>query len=127
MMKDAIITSALVEISFTTLLGWPLNKFRSGAARVGPFHSMKRLLQAHLDYIFMAALQFGIAAVHTAIPKAAAVLLIAGSWANPTLFLLGAILSPEEQRKPHSIVLAYVSFLSLTIAYPWLLIAWLTR
>ena len=126
-MKDALITSGLIEISFAVLLGWPLNSFRKGKERVGPFHSMKRLLQAHLDYIFMSMLQFGIAAVHTAIPKFAAILLITGSWLNPTLFLFAGILPPEEQRKPHSIALTYVGFMSLTIAYPWLLIAWLTR
>lgn len=126
-MKDAIITSALIEVTFATLLGWPLNRFRSGQQKVGPFHSAKRLLQAHLDYIFMSMLQLGIAAVHPAIPRGAALLLIAGSWSNPTLFLLGAILPPEEQRKPYARMLAFVSFLSLTVAYPWLLAAWVLR
>lgn len=126
-MKDALITSGLAEVSFAVMLGWPLNAFRNGRTKVGPIHSGKRLLQAHLDYIFMSMLQFGIAAVHPAIPTAAGILLIVGSWINPTLFLLGGILPPEEQRKPHSIALTYASFMTLTIAYPWLLIAWLTR
>jgi len=126
-MKEILITSALAELTFAVVLGWPLNLFRAGRAKVGPFHSMKRLLQAHLDYIFMAMLQLAVAAVHPAIPPIAGWLLAVGSWTNPTLFLLGGILPPERERDGSSIAITIVSFALLTVAYPWLLYAWLTR
>jgi hypothetical protein len=125
--NHALFTSALFEISFAVLLGWPLNSFRSGKKRVGPFHSMRRLLQAHLDYIFMSMLQMGVAANHPAIPPAAGYLLIVGSWVNPTLFLLGGILSAEQQNTKASAAVTAASFASLTVAYPWLLWAWMNR
>lgn len=126
-MKETLITSALAELTFAVMLGWPLNMFRAGRPKVGPFHSMKRLLQAHLDYIFMALLQIGVAAVHPAIPAGAGWLLVVGSWTNPSLFLLGAIVPPAQQDQPSSIALTLASFATLTVAYPWLLYAWLTR
>jgi hypothetical protein len=126
-MKETLITSGLVEITFAVILGWPLNMFRMGRTQVGPFHSMRRLLQAHLDYMFMALLQMAVAAVHPAIPPIAGWLLVIGSWTNPTLFLLGGILPPERERDASSIAITMASFAVLTVAYPWLLYAWLTR
>ena len=126
-MKEILITSALAELTFAVVLGWPLNMFRMGRKKVGPFHSGKRLLQAHLDYIFMAFLQMAVAAVLPTIPPIAGWLLIVGSWTNPTLFLLGGIVPPERERSPSSVVFTMGSFALLTIAYPWLLYAWLTR
>jgi len=126
-MKDILITSALAELTFAVVLGWPLHMFRSGRNTVGPFHSMRRLLQAHLDFIFMAFAQMGVATVHPAIPLGAGWLLVVGSWTNPTLFLLGGILPAEQQHKPSSVALTMTSFALLTVAYPWLLYAWLTR
>jgi hypothetical protein len=125
-MKEILITSALAELTFAVLLGWPLNMFRSGARSAGPFRNMKRLLQAHLDYVFMSFAQMGIASVHPAIPPIAGWLLVVGSWTNPTLFLLGSML-PDQQRSASSAVLTTASFAVLTVAYPWLLYAWLTR
>jgi hypothetical protein len=126
-MKELLTTSALAELTLAVLLGWPLNMFRSGRLTVGPFRNMRRLLQAHLDYIFMAFAQMGVATVHPAIPLGAGWLLVVGSWTNPTMFLLGGILSAEQQQKPGSIALTMASFALLTVAYPWLLYAWLTR
>lgn len=126
-MKDTLITSAFAELTFAVLLGWPVYAFRSGRTKVGPFHSRKRLLQAHLDYLFMALLQLAVAAVHPAIPPIAGWLLAVGSWANPTLFLLGGIVSHEREREASSIAITMASFALLTVAYPWLLYAWLTR
>jgi hypothetical protein len=126
-MKNTLITSALAELTLAVFLGWPLQRFRSGRTRVGPFHSMKRLLQAHLDYVFMALLQLAVAAAHPAIPPIAGWLLVVGSWTNPSLFLLGGILPPERERDASSIAFTMASFALLTVAYPWLLYAWLTR
>ena len=126
-MQDTLITSALFEITLAVLLGWPLTMFLLGRDRVGPIHSAKRLLQAHLDYVFMALLQFAIAAVHPAIPTAAGVLLIIGSWMNPTLFIIAGSLPEGALQKPALMALTFGSFLTLTVAYPWLLVAWLMR
>ncbi|HET9622754.1 MAG TPA: hypothetical protein VFP84_15380 [Kofleriaceae bacterium] len=125
-MKEILITSALAELTFAVLLGWPLNMFRAGARAAGPLRNAKRLLQAHLDYIFMAFAQMGIATVHPAVPPIAGWLLVVGSWTNPTLFLLGSAL-PDRQHTALSSVLTTASFAVLTVAYPWLLYAWLTR
>ena len=126
-MHDILITSALAEVSLAVLLGWPLAGFLLGRSRVGPFRSMKRLLQGHLDYVFMALLQLAVAATFAEPPAPAAVLLIIGSWVNPSLFIAAAILPQEVLMRRVPLALTFCSFGTLTIAYPWLLVSWLTR
>ena len=126
-MTDILITSGLIQLTFGVWLGWPLVGFLTGARKVGPFRHMRRVLQGHLDNIFMGFIQLAIAAVHPAIAVGAGVLLIAGSWLNPQFFLLQAMRESSSGLPKAANSLAFLSFAALTIAYPWLVIDWLTR
>jgi len=126
MMQDILITSALIQLSLAVFIGWPLVFLYAGSKTVGPFKSAKRLLQAHIDNILMGILQLAIAATHPAIPVAAGWLLVAGAWINPQLFLLQAIYPQKNLAEKSSRRLASISFLFLTIAFPWLAFAWIT-
>ena len=123
-MQDLLISSALIQLSLAVFLGWPLVFFHAGAKTVGPLKSAKRLLQAHIDNVLMGILQLALAAAHPAIPIAAGWLLVAGSWINPQLFLVQAVAPEKTLMDKTSRRLASISFLFLTIAYPWLAWAW---
>lgn len=125
-MRDAFVTSGLLQLTVAVWLGWPLVAFVTGAERVGPLRDMRRTLQCHLDNIFMGVIQLAIAAVHPAIPAVAGWLLIAGSWINPQLFLVSAISKRSLELRWVRAVSA-LSFLALSVAYPWLVVAWLRR
>lgn len=125
-MRDAFVTSGLLQLTFAVWLGWPLVAFVTGAKRVGPLRDMRRTLQCHLDNIFMGVIQLAIAAVHPAIPPIAGALLIAGSWINPQMFLVFAIAEKPLELRWVSVVSA-LSFTALSVAYPWLVVAWLRR
>ncbi|MDR3500796.1 MAG: hypothetical protein P4L72_16395 [Parvibaculum sp.] len=124
-MKSVLITSGLIQISFAVMQGWVISAMYSGMKRFGPLKNAKRVLQCHIDNILMSLLQFAIAAVHPAIPTMAGWLLVIGSWVNAQLFLVHAT-SAEGYVKSRAVsVVTLLSFSTLTIAYPWLLIAWL--
>jgi len=125
-MQDTLISSALIQLSIAVFLGWPLVFLYAGSKSVGPLKNAKRLLQAHIDNILMGILQLAIAAAHPAIPIAAGWLLVAGAWINPQLFLVQAMYPEKTLAQKSSRRLASVSFLLLTIAFPWLAWAWFT-
>lgn len=92
-MNDILITSGFIQMIWAVSLGWVMTGFYKGTGKVGPFASSKRVLQAHIDNIMMALLQFAIAAVHPEVPVIAGLLLLFGSWVNPQLFLIIATFS----------------------------------
>ena len=126
-MNDILITSGFIQMILAVGLGWVMTGFYKGTGRSGPFRSAKRVLQGHIDNILMALLQFGIAAVHPEVPVGAGVLLLIGSWVNPQLFLIIATYEDEAAAAKKLRHLTTTSFMTLTIAYPWLLISWLMR
>ena len=126
-MTDLLITSGLAQVTFAVLLGWPLAMLHDGAKTVGPFRNTKRLLQCHLDNIFMGILQMVIAAVYPDPPMIAVWLLLVGSWSNPQLFLYLAISRKPMAALPGMKIWAFASFAIMTIAYVWLLLAWVMR
>jgi|GEM_PF-1250721 len=124
-MKSVLITSGLIQITWAVMQGWIITAMYGGMKRFGPLKNAKRVLQCHIDNILMSLLQFAIAAIHPAIPEGAGWLLIIGSWVNAQLFLVHAT-SEQGYVKHRAISLVtFASFGTLTIAYPWLLIAWL--
>lgn len=125
-MKDILITSGFIQISLAVMLGWVLVMLYTGKEAVGPFRHAKRVLQGHIDYILMALLQFAIAAIHPAIPEIAGWLVVVGSWTNASLFLVLASLKDPKAMPKWFTNVSTLSFLTLTIGYPWLLYAWLT-
>lgn len=124
-MKSLLITSGFVQITVAVLLGWVIAAFRLGAVRVGPLRNAKRVLQCHIDDIMMGLLQFAVAVVHPAIPPVAGWLLLIGSWTNAQLFLVHAFAENGFVRSRVLTVITFASFATLTVAYPWLLWAWL--
>ncbi len=130
-MKDLLITSALCEITLAVYMGLLLVYYvlKGPAASKGFLflHSKARILQAHIDYILMALLQLAIASVHTNLPTYAVYLLIFGSWGNPTTFLVYALTPQHTHKKLIQTVPSSFSLISLLIAYPWILYAWLSR
>ena len=119
-MNEVVAVSGLLQATLGVWMGWGMMAFHSGAERLGPIRSLQRLKQAHLDNLFMGALQLGIAAINTTLPTVPAVLLIFGSWTNAQLFFLQSMVPEVTLRKPWARWLAMPSALALTIAYPWL-------
>jgi hypothetical protein len=111
--------SGMLQATFGVLLGWVMASFAGGRATVGPFRSQKRVLQCHLDNLFMGALQLGVAAVHPGVPRAAACLLVAGSWVNPQLFMMQAIDPKADFGRGWRLVLALASFTAATSGWVW--------
>ena len=123
-MQETLITSGLAQVTFAVLLGWPLAGLYAGMERVGLLVNMKRVLQAHLDNIFMGMLQMVIASVFPGLPVVAGWLLLVGSWCNPQLFLYQATAGKRSHELPGARPLALASFSVLTVAYLWTLTAW---
>lgn len=123
-MQNILISSGLIQVTFAIALGWVLTGLYSGMKSVGPLKNARRLLQCHLDNIFMALLQMAIAAVFPALPILAGWLLVIGSWTNPQLFLYQATSAGNGRDLPGISVLALASFAILSAAYGWLLLAW---
>jgi len=124
-MKSRLITSGFIQICVAVLQGWVITAMYGGMKRFGPLKNSKRVLQCHIDNIMMSLLQFAIAAVHPAIPTVAGWLIVIGSWLNAQLFLIHAVSEKGYVKSRALSVLTFFSFSTLTIAYPWLLIAWL--
>lgn len=122
-MSEIFLVSALVQAAWGTLLGWPLVSLTGGQSSWGPFKNPRRLLQAHLDNLFMAALQLGVAASALEAPSWVVWFLVAGSWINPQLFLLQAMRPELTLKQASSRWASAPSFLALTIAY--FALAWL--
>ena len=115
--------SGLTQLTFGVLLGWPLALFHAGLSRVGPFVSMKRVLQSHIDNIMMGIIQLAISLVAPADAAVPVVLILIGAWVNPQIFLLQACLpGPKQLGKPIRAI-STVSFIVTTIGFVWFLIA----
>jgi len=124
-MKSILITSGFIQITVAVMQGWIITAMYGGMKRFGPLKNSKRVLQCHIDNIMMSLLQFAIAAVHPAIPTGAGWLIVIGSWVNAQLFLVHAISEQGYVKNRALSIVTLLSFSTLTIAYPWLLIAWL--
>lgn len=125
--NDILIVSGMTQVWFAIILGWGVRgMILNNGEKYGPFKNLKRLLQSHLDNVFMGLLQMAIAAVHDSIPLVAGFIFLAGSWANPQLLLTMAI-NPTAKITDLEGPVAIISFISLTIVYPWLIWAWLVN
>lgn len=112
-MNKAIITSALAQAAFGVALGWPLSLTRLETKLLSAM-GQKRLLQCHLDNLFMAALKLGVAVAVPDIPRPIGLALLIGSWVNPQLFLL-QMFGAEDKKKLS--VIAVPSFIAVTYAW----------
>lgn len=117
----------MVQATFGVLLGWVMAGFASGRTELGPFRTRKRVLQCHLDNLFMGALQLGVAAVHPDVPGGAALLLVFGSWVNPQLFLWQAIDPKVDLGRSWRLAIVLASFTAATTGWVWTTASYLAR
>jgi len=126
-MRDLLVTSGLIQVTFGVLLGWVLVGLHAGKEKIGPLVNARRVLQCHLDNIFMGILQMIIATIFPELPMIAGWLLLVGSWANPQLFMYQATVKGPGQDLPGIRAIAAISFTVITVAYLWLVVAWIIR
>jgi hydroxylaminobenzene mutase len=89
--RDLLVGSGLVQLTFGVWLGWAVLGFAGGRASVGPFRARGATLQCHLDNLMMGGLQLAVAGALTDHPEVPTLLIVFGSWVNPQLFLAMAI------------------------------------
>lgn len=117
--EHLVAASGMVQATYGVLLGWVMAGFADGRTALGPFRSRKRVLQCHLDNLFMGALQLGVAAVHPGVPHGAALCLVVGSWVNPQLFLWQAFDPTVDLGKGWRVVIVLGSFTAATVGWVW--------
>ena len=95
-----------LEIAFGALSGWLIalsvdqpEKLKRAGVRAIP-----RLRQAHLDYIIMGVILIAVGLAAPGLPTLWQVLLVAGAWVNPTLFLPLAFSPDAQHRRPYRLV-----------------------
>jgi hypothetical protein len=120
-MNSAIVTSAVLQAGLGVAMGWPLALTRLDPKLTSPSNA-KKLLQSHLDNLFMAALSFGVAATIPNIPRYVGLPLIIGSWMNPQLFLLQAAVKEDKKIVAWFAVPSFVTttFAWFALAHYWL-------
>ena len=126
-MSEILITSGLIQVTLAVLMGWPLALLHSGWKQVGPLRHTKRVLQYHLDNVFMGILQMVIATVFPDMPVIAGWLLLIGSWTNPMPFIYMAASTKPLPEQRGMRIFSIISFIIMTTAYLGLVAAWLTR
>lgn len=115
--------SGLIQLTFGVLLGWPLALFHTGLSKVGPFLSMKRVLQSHIDNMMMGIIQLAISLVAPSDAIVPVVLILIGAWVNPQIFLLQACLPGPKQLSTPIRAISSVSFVITSVGFVWFLIA----
>lgn len=119
-----LISSGLWSICAAIVLAWLMVAHLAAIIHLSP-NTFKRILQTHIDYIFMGILQILIA--HTfgdAISETVGYSLIIGSWMNPALFIFGLFVD-----RGHHLMktIAVVSFSLVTYSYFSLALQWKPR
>lgn len=104
-----------VELAFGALSGWimALVVDTPDVVRRAGVRSMARIRQAHLDYIIMGVILIALGLALPGLPRVWQVLLVAGAWVNPTLFLPLAF-RPEAQKALWYRAVTFASFVSMS-------------
>src|SRR3954447_14449727 len=114
---DWVIRIGLVELAVGALLGWGMvirsekPEWLGRAGIVAPH----RILQVHLDYVFMGLILIGVGTVVPDLPKGLAVALVFGALVNPFLFI-PLMFEPNTEKRAWYRVLSVVSFLSISVS-----------
>lgn len=114
---NVLVRSGLLELALGALSGWVIVirlERPAWLAKVG-VKSPRRLMQAHLDYVMMGLIAI---AVGLALPDLAhwiRILLVVGTWINPTLFLPLAF-SDAADKNPVYRVVTVISFVAMSTA-----------
>lgn len=121
---EKLLFSGAVFLAASLALAWLLVAVKYMGWFTGVFKNAKYLLSAHLDYTFMAILNWVVYLMYQSQKLSANEpiiwLIIAGSFLNPFLFLVMSIV-PDMSKKPTSVfgMVSSVSFTLTTAGYLW--------
>jgi hypothetical protein len=113
-------TSGFAQLLLAVLLGWPIFLHRGSPRLQGVFKRRDRLLQSHIDDIFMGLLQIVLAAHVARGGPLLAGLFLFGSWVNAQIFMLLSLTGDTCAQRGWFRLVTIFSFVSLTLAYIWL-------
>jgi hypothetical protein len=116
-------TSGMAQLAFAVLLGWPIFLHRRYPLLQKIIPSRSRLLQSHIDDVFMGLLQVVLAGYIAKGGMVLALLFVFGSWMNAQIFLFLALSNDRCANQLWFKIVTLTSFLSLTFAYVALLAA----
>jgi hypothetical protein len=111
-----LLRGAACWLIMALILAWCMVGLNFG---VGPLKAVfagkfTRLLQAHIDFLLMTALIFGIAATRVRLPWHARWAMVIGAFTNSSLFLLMSIFpSLDNHEVPPPVLFKYFLFASL--------------
>jgi fatty acid desaturase len=115
-----------IELAFGALSGWiiALSVDKPEVLRRRGVRAIPRLRQAHIDFILMGIILIALGLAAPDLPLVWQVLLVAGAWVNPALFVPLAF-DPDQQRRPLYRAATALSFASMSAgtvaAAVWLL------
>ncbi len=114
---DWVVQIGLVELAVGALLGWAMvirserPEWLKRAGVVAPH----RILQVHLDYVFMGLILIGVGTVVPDLPKALAIALVFGTLVNPFLFV-PLMFDPATEKRGWYRALSVTSFIALSVS-----------
>lgn len=117
---DLLIQVGLIQLAIAAMLGWAMvirSEKPEWLKRIGVVQP-HRILQVHLDYVFMGLISIAVGVVLPDIPDAAAYLLAFGTFINPLLFVPLAF-SKTVEKKLWYRSLSVISFLAMSVALIW--------
>jgi len=130
MMVELVAKSGALQIAIGAWLGWANFAFLRGASRIGPLRDRRRTMQAHLDFLMMGTMSLALSAIgdFMGVDDWYLVLIIIGSWMNPSAFLFLAVVDDFEENHPQlSGMLPLAGFVALTVGWTWAAIDFVGR
>lgn len=117
-----LLRGACLGLLAALLLAWCLVGLAFGVPVFNSIFPGKytRVLQAHIDFLLMAALIFGIYATHTTLPWHVRWAMVVGAFTNPSIFVLQALFPVIDSAEPPP---GFLSTLFLVVLFASLLTA----
>ena len=108
---DVLTRIGLVELALGAVLGWAVAATMMTPALVerAGVRKPRRILQAHLDYVIMGIILIAVGLAVPGLPAWLVVVIVVGTWVNPTLFVPLAF-SPRAATRRWFQVASLVSF-----------------
>lgn len=110
-----MIQIGLVLLAIGGLLGWGMVVMieKPGWLKKAGIVEPRRILQVHLDYVFMGLILVGVGLAVPSLPKAIAIALVFGTIVNPFLFVPPAF-DPQVTKRLWYRVLTIASFIAVS-------------